>query len=416
MMMKRTMLVLICTVMMLSGCAKQSELSKLLKNIEEIEIPNEVEIVALGEASHGNKEFHEMKLDVFKHLVENEGFRAFALEADFGGSEVVNDYILHDVGSAREGLEAIGFYIYMTEEMIELIEWMHDYNETTSDKVYFYGYDMQSFNHSKKALLEYFGLVSPENAEAYEKELIALNDEGTIDPEFITGAKRKLEAMMLDLKTNEDLYVSLTNKKDYAYAIQYANSLLENIDLQTNPNSGNEIRDPYMAKKIEWISEFEKSEGRNRLFVCGHNGHIGKSEQLLKMKSMGVLLKETYEDKYFAIGTDFHESTFLSKDMANDQYDLKTFTVSNDSSELVNQLSECKVDVAYLDFSEAMKVESLKTLLTSSHLMGTMGATFMKSYEFLLFSYTTELVPSQTYDALIYVESATPTVMLPELE
>ena len=34
--------------------------------VEEIEIPENAEIIALGEAAHGNAEFQQLKLDVFK--------------------------------------------------------------------------------------------------------------------------------------------------------------------------------------------------------------------------------------------------------------------------------------------------------------------------------------------------------------
>lgn len=415
-MIKKGILAWLCVLLIASGCSKQSDLSKLLKEIDAITIPEEVEIVSLGEASHGNKEFHEMKLDVFKQLVENEGFRAFALEADFGASQVVNDYILNDIGSAREGLEAIGFYIYMTEEMIELIEWMHDYNENTSDKLYFYGFDMQLFNHSKQRLLDYLAIIQPENLASLTEQLLPLRDDTEITSESAIQAQISVEAIIADLQAKEEAYTALTNKRDYAFALEYANSLLENIDLWSNPESGNAIRDPYMAKKTEWISNFEKSEGRNRLFICGHNGHIAKSEQMLNMKNMGTLISETYGERYFAIGTEFHKSTFLSKDGATEDYELKTFKISNETSELVKKLSECNVDQAYLDFSEAMQVESLNALLNDTHYMGTTGAVFMKGYQMLLTAFAIPVVPAKNYDALIFVESASPTVMLPEEE
>ena len=41
--------------------------------VSEIDIPDSVQIVGLGEATHGSVEFQESKLDVFKMLVEKEG-------------------------------------------------------------------------------------------------------------------------------------------------------------------------------------------------------------------------------------------------------------------------------------------------------------------------------------------------------
>lgn len=66
---------------------------------DEIVIPSDKRIIALGEATHGNKEFQELKLSIFKKLVEENGVRAFAIEGDFGGCLEVNDYIHGGSGS-----------------------------------------------------------------------------------------------------------------------------------------------------------------------------------------------------------------------------------------------------------------------------------------------------------------------------
>lgn len=64
-------------------CADTEEFLKYADSISEIAVPNETQIVALGEAAHGNKEFQQLRLDVFQVLVEKYGVRAFALEGDY---------------------------------------------------------------------------------------------------------------------------------------------------------------------------------------------------------------------------------------------------------------------------------------------------------------------------------------------
>ena len=46
----------------------------------------EVQIIGLGEASHGQGSFFKHKINSFKWLVENEGYTIFALEAGFSES------------------------------------------------------------------------------------------------------------------------------------------------------------------------------------------------------------------------------------------------------------------------------------------------------------------------------------------
>ena len=46
--------------------------------------------------------------------------------------------------------------------MMDLVQWMHDYNATVSEeeKIYFYGNDMQRYDYSKKGLLDYYEVVN----------------------------------------------------------------------------------------------------------------------------------------------------------------------------------------------------------------------------------------------------------------
>src|SRR5699024_2323566 len=78
----------------LVACGKTVEdADKYTSSIEDIAIPDDVSIVGLGEATHGNVEFQDLKKDVFQVLIEKEDIRAFVIEGDFGGAQVVDTYI-----------------------------------------------------------------------------------------------------------------------------------------------------------------------------------------------------------------------------------------------------------------------------------------------------------------------------------
>ena len=76
-----------------SGMTKIEGFDEVVTGIENIEIPEGVRIVALGEATHGNSEFQQLKREVFEILNEKHGIKALILEGDFGGCSLVNDYI-----------------------------------------------------------------------------------------------------------------------------------------------------------------------------------------------------------------------------------------------------------------------------------------------------------------------------------
>ena len=66
------------------------------------------------------------------------------------GCEAVNRYIHGGEGTAKEAAAAIGFAIYRTGEMENLISWMRSYNVTAADgdDIRFYGFDMQQTEYN----------------------------------------------------------------------------------------------------------------------------------------------------------------------------------------------------------------------------------------------------------------------------
>lgn len=154
---------------LITGCGTVGidEAKKYVTKVEDIDVPDDVTIIGLGEATHGNVEFQELKKNLFEALIKNENVRVFVLEGDFGAGQQINDYILHGTGTAKEAVFALDYGIYKTQQMIDLVEWLHEYNETANedDKVFFYGNDMQRYDASKKGLLAFYETVNEEKAE-----------------------------------------------------------------------------------------------------------------------------------------------------------------------------------------------------------------------------------------------------------
>ena len=68
---------------LLCGCGTVetvAEVDSYVSTIEEIDIPDDVKVIGLGEATHGNIEFQQLKKDLFEVLVKNENVRVFVLE------------------------------------------------------------------------------------------------------------------------------------------------------------------------------------------------------------------------------------------------------------------------------------------------------------------------------------------------
>jgi len=103
----------------LLSARKIAEVDSVAKKVEDLTVPESAKVIALGEATHGNKEFQELRLEVLKHLIQSTKVRSFALEADWGEGMTINNYIHGGKGNATDIVKDLAFSIYRTKEMAD---------------------------------------------------------------------------------------------------------------------------------------------------------------------------------------------------------------------------------------------------------------------------------------------------------
>jgi erythromycin esterase len=94
-------------------------------------IAGPAKVVGLGDGTHGTHEFFTVKLRMIDYLVREMGFDVVALEAPFPLLNRINLYVQGGPGDPRALLgEARDLYYTFldAEEILELIEWMREYN------------------------------------------------------------------------------------------------------------------------------------------------------------------------------------------------------------------------------------------------------------------------------------------------
>ena len=391
-------------------CADTEAMWACATEIADIAIPAGTKVVGLGEATHGNREFQQLRLDVFRHLVEDYGIRGFALEGDFGGCEVVNRYIHGKEGSVREAAAAIGFAIYRTEETEQLIEWMRTWNETAEEgeDLCFYGYDSQRIAWSRAYLLE---AASSRNIDTTELEQLC----ATADPNQTFGSETD-RVIISDIR-EQLIGLRHEGNKDPSLdkAIHYADSLLQNIELGTlfrdNDVSANAVRDSQMKDNVLWILRQEEQRGNEAVFVCGHNGHIRKSGQYgPDQDCMGALLAaDIGEDGYFAIGTDFFKATdnLPLQDGRRVPHTLYSY------DPLAKAADRCGYDICWLDFAAIPQGSPLREQADGYINMGMIGEVEADGLSGVILrlipaSYRITYSPGKMYDGMIFVSDAHP--------
>lgn len=380
-------------------CADETEFKQYADQVDNIKIPEKTKIVALGEASHGNVEFQQLKLSVFQNLVENAGIRAFALEGDYGGCEYVNRYIHGGEGTAEQAAAAIGFAIYRTDEMADLISYMRKYNETAKagDDLRFYGFDMQNWSYNLQYLTE---ACKASGIDVTELKKLEDNDEAD-------GGYDIEEQTRIIMEIKKELQES--DAKDIKQADHLADTLLQNISLGKVIDSaveGNALRDQRMAENVMWILSMEEQRGNACIFISGHNGHIERSGNYgTDNRVMGNILSDELGEGYFAIGTDFYK-TNCNLPKSDGKRITHTF-YSYDP--LAKAAKKAGYDMCWLDFSKVPENSKLKEQITDHVSMGSLGegysAFFMSIFPQ---SYRISQSPEKLYDGMIFVADAHP--------
>ncbi len=369
-------------------------------------IPKNISILSIGEAAHGCKEMQELKLSVFKEMVEKRGFTAFALEADYGECAEINRYIEGGEGSAEEMVQKFAFPIYHTKEMAELISWMREWNESAPEekKIRFYGFDMQDPEGSYDFLKDYSLSHKLTTEEEFSKNLDcikgenfslnATNAEGVIA--FLDSLKEKVE------KSSEE------ENKDKQDFLMELNTVRQAAETWLSKEDSSVLRDRDMEENVKKILEIEQKIGSGKLVISAHDGHIQKENSIYN--SMGVLLTKDFGEAYYAIGTDVWKVTDNIKVLGEAKRTVQSF-VSIDPLAAQARFAKGKQYALYFSSITDEKSKVYQLIHTPMEMLQ-LGEGYSFLMRFLPNSYRVKSEPVQRYDGMIYLYEGKPIEIL----
>lgn len=272
-------------------------------------------VVALGEATHGTREFFQLKHRMLEFLASEMGFTVFAIEATMPEAFDINDYVLTGQGDPKKALAGIYFWTWDTEEVLAMIEWMRSYNADPRHlgKLKFYGFDMQSAPRAAKATLAYLHRVGSPLAETADKDLGILANPYT-EPGFDllpkdkkAAAAKTIRAILSSFDREKMAYIGRGSADNWTIARQHVQVLSENLELRSAPIFNPQIRDRAMAENIRWILDHEGPD--TKAVIWAHNGHVATSEG-----GMGWHLRRVYGVSMVVFGFAFNQGGFQARE------------------------------------------------------------------------------------------------------
>ncbi len=283
---------------------------------------DEAAVVALGEASHGTREFYEHRFRLTRLLVEEFGARAIGFEAGFDPLCRVAERVVAGEGEIRSLLAGVDVYDPLqVETTAALFEWLQSFNagRAPEDRVHVYGFDMTIVEHAAIGIGEYLDRVGADVDASLREDLDTLTagyDDDAERQAMLESAERVLSTLRPLMDTNESAWVEADSRRAYETVGHRLHLIEGQIEAHDRDHEGRmELRDETMAGNVEWIDD--RSTGP--VVLWGHNGHFRRGSHVLEewdvdVPSMGEWLDDAYGDDYCPVAFDLGGGTVAATD------------------------------------------------------------------------------------------------------
>ena len=138
-------------------------------------IVGDARIVSLGEATHGTREFFQLKHRMLEFLATEMGFTIFSIEANMPEAYRLNDYVLNGTGDPAKLLRGMYFWTWDTQEVIDMILWMREFNKSGKGRVEFTGFDMQTPTVAMEIVRDFIAKRDPDYSASVRQATTEVN-------------------------------------------------------------------------------------------------------------------------------------------------------------------------------------------------------------------------------------------------
>lgn len=408
------------------GAAEPSDVVGDLEPV--LDAIGDARVVGLGEATHGTREFFQLKHRVLQALVIESGVRLLGLEAYFAETLAIDDYVVRGEGGPVAALDGLSYDHLNTEAVLAMVEWLRAFNEgrPVEDRVRVYGIDAFAQRASASAMVDYLDRVDPDYLATVRAELATL--ERGLDPEDgdwddpddpdLEGRLDATASLVADLPERladrESEYVEASSRREWRIARQHARVVErahEGWTLRTREavHEGVESHETGMVDTVAWVLDHEPHD---RIVVWAHNLHIGRSEFDPEpfehpAETMGSKLARAYGDDYYPLGFDFAHGSFRAAPADEDTDESRWFSVDAPPADsLAAELTALGPPVLFLDLVAATADADLAAWLAERPIHAIPGSYGASRDRTRTYDLTAE------FDGLLFVEETGGTVLV----
>jgi erythromycin esterase-like protein/predicted phosphoribosyltransferase len=275
--------------------------------------------VLIGEASHGTHDFYAARAAMTRRLIEEKGFCAVAVEADWPDTYRVNRYVRgrgSNAGTdataeeALRGFERFPTWMWRNAVVLDFVGWLREYNNRFGAderaKAGCYGLDLYSLYRSIHEVIAYLERVDPASAERARRRYACFDHASGGDGQaygfaaaFGAGetCEREVVEQLVDLQRHAMEYArrdGLVADDELFYAEQNAKVVKASAEYYRTMFAGRvsswNLRDQHMVDTLDALADHLTSQrGRPaKIVVWAHNSHLGDA-RATELGSQGEL-------------------------------------------------------------------------------------------------------------------------------
>ncbi len=299
-----------------------------------LEMIGDRRFVLIGEASHGTHEFYRERARITARLIEELGFNAVAVEADWPDAYRVNRYVCGQAGddsavSALEDFRRFPAWMWRNADVVNFLEWMRARNDAQSlpaSKVGFYGLDLYSMRTSMETVVNYLDHVDLEAARLARERYGCFDlfqGEGqhyghSVHFDLAASCEEEVIAELIDLRERKASILAQDGwvaEDEYFFAEQNARLVLNAEHYYRQMYHGRvsswNLRDQHMAQTLQALADhLDLHRDRSKIVVWAHNSHVGDARMTDMGRrgefNIGQLTRQAASKDCFIIGLTTH--------------------------------------------------------------------------------------------------------------
>ena len=303
---------------------------------ELLDLVGDARFVLLGEATHGTPEFYEERARITQRLIEEKGFHAVAVEADWPDAYRVNRYVRGqkdeqhpdaDTNAALSGFERFPNWMWRNTDVSAFVDWLREHNakQPGGKQVGFYGLDLYSLFTSLREVLAYLDKVDPQAANIARERYACFDHYYEDSQHYGYSANLDLSAsceegvieQLNQMQRRAYEYAQKDGSEDGFFYAQQNARLVKNAEeyyrtmFRGRVSSWN-LRDSHMAETLEALAQHLSRHGEPaKIVVWEHNSHIGDARATevgqLGEWNLGELARKAYDGQTRLIGFSTYE-------------------------------------------------------------------------------------------------------------